>query len=112
MSAPVYVQVTATDAGATAGVDYEAGPWDVTIPAGETEGSFAFASIGDAFDEDNAHRPAENVRFLIDGATLPNAVTLGTGAAATLTIAADDRSHIRAQCKPQCELAENGGTWS
>ena len=73
--------------GATSG-DYSGVPTAVTFQSGDTEQTFTFSAAHDTLDDDG-----ESVRLSFGG--LPNAVTAGTHAATTVSIADDDDPAVR-----------------
>ena len=73
--------------GATSG-DYSGVPTAVTFQSGDTEQTFTFSAAHDTLDDDG-----ESVRLSFGG--LPNAVTAGTYAATTVSIADDDDPAVR-----------------
>ena len=75
--------------GAQADVDYTAGPWSVTIPAGATSATFSVSTI-----EDNLLEHQESIVIAIDGDSLPSGVT--AAAQATVRVAILDDEYILA----------------
>ena len=66
-------------------MDYDSGPYTVTIPAGQTTATFDIPITDDMILEGN-----ENFMLTINGASLPNGVTPGNPDEATVTIVDDD----------------------
>ena len=69
----------------TGGVDYTAGPYDVTIAAGETSVSFNVP-----ITDDNTLELDETFTLNVNPSLLPAQVTVGSTGASTVTITNDD----------------------
>ena len=70
--------------------DYEAGPYFVTIPAGETESAF-IASIKD----DDVYESDETFQLVIDHSGLPSRISRADPYRSTVTILNDEeRKHF------------------
>ena len=65
--------------------DYDAGPYTVTIPAGQNDVTFS-VSITD----DNIHEESETFNLIIDESSLPGGVTSSNSNTVTVTIMDDD----------------------
>ena len=70
-------------------MDYDSGPYTVTIPAGQTTATFDVPITDDMILEGN-----ENFMLTINGTSLPNSVTLGIPDEATVAIVDNDRKYI------------------
>ena len=79
----VVVPLTATNEGGASNSDYSGVPSSVTFASGETEKSFTFSAADDSVDDDD-----ESV--LLGFGALPDGVTEGTNAEATVSIVDDD----------------------
>ena len=66
-------------------MDYNSGPYTVTIPAGQTNATFDIGIINDTVREGN-----ENFMLTINSSSLPGGVTPGNPDIATVTIVDDD----------------------
>ena len=67
-------------------MDYDSGPYNVTIPAGQTTVTFDVPINNDNILEGN-----ENFTLTINEPSLPTGVTRGDPGQATVTIVDDDR---------------------
>ena len=72
------------------GIDYESGPYNVTIPSGTTTAQFDVAINDDDILEGN-----ENFNLTIMTSSEPSRVSIGNPAQATVTIVDDDGKHIK-----------------
>ena len=76
------VEIEEASAGtATSGTDFTAGPWSITVPAGETE-----ASVGIAITDDTELEMDETINIRIKESTLPDRVTAGVQKTTTVTV--------------------------
>ena len=73
----------------TGGSDYASGPYNVTIPAGQTSGSFDVPIIND-----NVLESHENLMLAIAPESLPKLVSHGNPDMATVTIVNDDSKQL------------------
>ena len=73
----------------TGGVDYTAGPYVVTIPAGDMR-----ASADITINDDNILEGSETFTIEIDSSSLPTGVTVGGTGQATVAIDNDDSKLI------------------
>ena len=69
-------------------MDYDSGPYAVTIPAGVTSVTFNISIYND-----DTLEPNEDFMLTIDDSLLPTGVTGGTHGEATVTIMDNDRKH-------------------
>ena len=67
------------------GVDYDSGPYTVTIPAGVTS-----ASVNVPINDDNILEADEMFNLNVDSTTLPTGVTVGAIGSSSVTIENDD----------------------
>ena len=81
---PVIIPIVVTEQDRVSSADYSTVPAEVTINAGETEKSFAFAATQDDIDDDG-----ESVKLTF-GSTLPAGVSEGNTVQTVVTIADDD----------------------
>ena len=98
----VTIPVTRSNEGTTTEDDYSGVPGSVTFAAGETEASFTFVAAQDTDDDDGE-------RVVLGFGTLPNAVTAGTPAEATLSIDDDDDPAVTASFEHAAYTAGEGG---
>ena len=84
----VVVPLTHTAQGDTTAADYSVTPTSVTFEAGDTSKTFTFTAASDDIDDDG-----ESVRLGF-GTALPERVTAGTTATATVTIGDDDTAGV------------------
>ena len=71
-------------------MDYTSGPYNVTIPTGETTAAFNVP-----IKDDDILEGDENFILIIHSTSLPKSVTPGNPDEATVTIVDDDRKLIR-----------------
>ena len=74
-------------------MDYDSGPYTVTIPAGQTTATFNVPINDDMILEID-----EDFMLTIDGPSLPTGVTRGNPDEATVTIVDDDRKCKTYKC--------------
>ena len=67
-------------------MDYDSGPYTVTVPAGSTTATFNVP-----INDDNILEGGEDFMLIINETSLPTDVTRGTPGEATVTIVDDDR---------------------
>ena len=72
------------------GVDYDSGPYTVTIPAGQTSVSFDVAII-----DDNMLETTEDFTLTIIQSSLPTGVTRDNPFRATVTLQDNDREYLK-----------------
>ena len=81
----VTIPITASPQGGTSSSDYSGIPPSVTFRSGEQQKSFTVTAADDDIDDDN-----EMVRLELQSGTLPERVSRGSPATATVTITDDD----------------------
>ncbi|MDE0196454.1 MAG: hypothetical protein OXP08_12985, partial [bacterium] len=89
---PVATAIEFSETAGTAsgnGVDYEDGPYTLTIPAGRTTGTLQIRTLADAFDTE----PDETFTVALSS-TLPTGITAGTVSQATVTIVQPTRPTV------------------
>ena len=75
------------------GIDYRSGPYTATFSAGTTTAIFDVVILND-----DRFRGARRFHISIDPSSLPDNVTIGDIAQATITIVDDDGKHINNVC--------------
>ncbi len=87
-AAATSVRLIAVGTSASQHADFEAGPYTVNFPAGETQATLLIAIV-----DDNVPEESEAFNVTIVALNLPAGVSVGTPSEATVTIRDDDQPH-------------------